>query len=941
MGEEFVGREDELAAIEVVLAETRRERRVAALLLVGEPGIGKSRLLDEAERRSTAGRVLRFAGYEPESSVPLAAASPLLRKLAAGSEDRTLLGLLDPDADVGGLDAIRIFESVHRQLVRQRHAALFVDDLQWVDPLSNALCHFIARAAAGSARGFALVVASRPSPAVERLAASLGAAVDDGSPPSTIHLGPLDRDDGVRLVNSRSDGIGADDAVALWERAGGSPFWLDLLVGAHGDERELEAVVSRRIGALGPDADALLRILAIVGRPIDAVELESVLGWDPARAAEAAAQLVRRGLAVDSGGVIGLAHDLIRAVATGLIPDATRRRLHARIARTLEEQSAGEVPAMLSALEHRTAAGRFDADLAVRILTSPQRRLIGSDGVGRIATLARGIDDPAAGIRVDEAAATLAAELGDPALALELWSAVATTTPDRPVMALAESGAATAAYHLGRGEEARDHIDRSRTVAEPSPELEIAADALEARILLWLEHRADAGRAIAMRGVERGRRAIGDPTVDEARSAQIRAAYVDALAAAWEAAIQAEDVEAVLGLADESLEASRGMGLREVLNARAMVGMALEYGAHQEEAADMYRGVWDAAWRAVLPMETVDTGFRLAAVLFDGLHLEEAGRIASESERLADRTGDQGRVRDRSRLVKYQLTMAMGDWREAITAILAAADDEPDPHYRMIHHELAALWLARIGVGEDDALVQIAEARALGALAGCPGCSRDAEVAAAEVFARFGRGAEAVEAMANWDAARRRSYVEAEWLRRRAGTLLSIATGSSDDVETALAGLRDEADGVGLGFNALWTELDLGRSLAARDRVMAAAAYRRAADRADTAGARTIRRLADQGLRALGERPWRRGPTASQAAGLARLSARELEVAELVASGATNPEIATRLFLSRKTVEHHVSNALAKLGLHSRAELAARVGRTDLPAADTNGAPPP
>jgi DNA-binding CsgD family transcriptional regulator len=54
---------------------------------------------------------------------------------------------------------------------------------------------------------------------------------------------------------------------------------------------------------------------------------------------------------------------------------------------------------------------------------------------------------------------------------------------------------------------------------------------------------------------------------------------------------------------------------------------------------------------------------------------------------------------------------------------------------------------------------------------------------------------------------------------------------------------------------------------------------------------------------------------------------REREVADLVALGATNPEIASRLFLSRKTVEHHVSNALAKLGLRSRAELAAQVGR--------------
>ena len=172
---------------------------------------------------------------------------------------------------------------------------------------------------------------------------------------------------------------------------------------------------------------------------------------------------------------------------------------------------------------------------------------------------------------------------------------------------------------------------------------------------------------------------------------------------------------------------------------------------------------------------------------------------------------------------------------------------------------------------------------------------------------------------------------------------MTITTRSADvDVAAVLTELREEADELAVSDSTpCWTELDMGRLLASGDRAAATAAYRRAAERAEAAGAPTVRRLADQGLRALGERPWRRGATSAASGGASALSGREREVAELVALGATNVEIASRLFLSRKTVEHHVSNALAKLGLHSRAELAAHVGRSSLASADSDGASPP
>jgi DNA-binding NarL/FixJ family response regulator len=118
---------------------------------------------------------------------------------------------------------------------------------------------------------------------------------------------------------------------------------------------------------------------------------------------------------------------------------------------------------------------------------------------------------------------------------------------------------------------------------------------------------------------------------------------------------------------------------------------------------------------------------------------------------------------------------------------------------------------------------------------------------------------------------------------------------------------------------ALWIRLDLAREFAAAGGERAVAELERVAAVARERGAETVLELAGQALRALGVRTWRRG-----AAG-APLTRRELEVARLVSGGATNREIAETLFLSPKTVERHVSNALKKLGARNRTELGERL----------------
>src|SRR5439155_5372709 len=116
-----------------------------------------------------------------------------------------------------------------------------------------------------------------------------------------------------------------------------------------------------------------------------------------------------------------------------------------------------------------------------------------------------------------------------------------------------------------------------------------------------------------------------------------------------------------------------------------------------------------------------------------------------------------------------------------------------------------------------------------------------------------------------------------------------------------------EAEELGFVLDALWTRLDLGAALATADRPRAKEILGRVARLADESGAQTIVAVAEKRLRALGVRTWRRGP-----GGGGTLTEREHAIARLVAEGASSPEIALQLIMSRKTVVRHVSYVLKK-----------------------------
>lgn len=387
----LVGRDDECRAIEDALA---RNAPGPLLLFAGEPGIGKTRLLDHlAERAQAQGRaVIRARCFEAEAvrpygfwrdalrGVPTAGVSPRVLAQAA-----PLLARAESSGDGEGegapaaaINREQLFEAAAELLAglaRQQALAVLVDDLQWIDPASAALLHFAARRLADAASPVLFAAGARAgeiddNPGAKGLLQSL--ARERALQQHDVK--PLHEDAVRQWLGDRLGKAPGDVAEAL-RASGGNPLLLIEIArsadhGKHaghadtiGAGRPLHELIADRLRSVDDPARDLLGWAAALGGAFSAERLAAAASLPLADVLARLTPFERRGLlhATDDGG-FDFSHGLVRQAVYRSLSMPRRRALHRQIARAFHEASADDPWLHGAVVHHASLAG--DARLA-------------------------------------------------------------------------------------------------------------------------------------------------------------------------------------------------------------------------------------------------------------------------------------------------------------------------------------------------------------------------------------------------------------------------------------------------------------------------------------------------------------------------------------------------------------------------------------------------
>jgi DNA-binding CsgD family transcriptional regulator/tetratricopeptide (TPR) repeat protein len=888
------------------LAAGSRARRGAAITIVGAPGVGKTALLQAVAPAGV--RALDVTAAESEVALPWTGLAALLEPLLVYD------AALTPTAGRALRGAFALEQQTVAESARVLHAAvallaaaaarepllLRVDDVQWLDPSSRQAIAFIARRAESIGVAAITVWSQRGEPFEPW----------PGVPVLTI--GELGRADALALA--RRAGVAPVVAEALVSAVGGNPLALiEAPAQLSPAEREgrhalpaalpvgtrLEIAYARRLEAL-PSATREALVVAALSADGATAPLQAALGGlDVLAPAEDAGMI-----AIDARG-LSFAHPIVRTAVDRAATPSARRAAHRALAAAVSgPQRAWHLAAAAQAPDEALAAGLETLGYDAAQRGAPATA---ATALARAAELS---PDRARAIGRTVAAAAMAITGGSPARATALLDPVLPEAREPELradvqllrgMAMQQGGSPMAAFALLEAEAERvaahdraraaglltqagvalvahGPMDRLAALAERAqelapPEAELVPAVLHASALATLGEHARA--RVLLRRRHTALRAL-DPT---GPGHEILA--VAALVHLWME--DYDDAERLLSWLVETCR-ERGAIVAIAFPLAVSASLHLRRGSLGEAArlSDEAVGLGEDAVGSFLHSVTLTTAAFVAANLGDGAacirHAEQARAIA----------------------LRLDLTSTLACAEQALGFLALGAGDA---RTAVFHLERAREHTQRFGSRDPSFLYTHADL--------------------AEAYVRTGRTADAtavLDELAAGAAATGGAWAAAAAARCR------LLVGGDDGLDEHIAAAIAAHARLPQPFELARTQLCAGERLRrARRRADARPPLAGAYATFAALGAEQWAARAAFELRAAGGRRVERSPDDEV------LTARERDVCTLVAGGATNREVAGALYMSPRTVEHHLRMAYRKLGVRSRTEMTGRFAGSDHP----------